>query len=237
MDSVERDNDAKVCKGPSVLAIWRLGDVMNHAEASGSVLDEEIVACLSGIERPSAVAVRGGPGTGKSLLAAHLLDIHLRTHAVAGACLRVSPAGGVRQFLNQAMGVGINLYSHLRTQALFLLEVEPSPRSICAALLSLPATVDVVMFDAIQSFGSMTSATLTEALAALVKARHQSALLVTDHALDTSLSSLDATFDLVRTGRDVERAQADALLYVTCNSLKLTRNFNVGATRLHVWGG
>ena len=85
------------------------------------------------------ISVHGQPGTGKSLLAAQVALLFLDSGRSVDVLLLGQP-GDAGRFLNQTMGVGMDLYSHLRTSALQLQEIGKAPTFRDTGLVFVLAT-------------------------------------------------------------------------------------------------
>jgi PhoH-like protein len=198
------------------------------------ILDPEVDALLEELQRPSVISIHGDSGTGKSLIAAQLAVSYLRVGKSVNVLL-LGRGGQAAQFLNQTMGIGLDLYSHLRTSRLWLFEESPLPyHELIHRVLVAPVS-DLFLIDRVEMVLNAPVADVEPGLAWLLLTLGSSSILVTNSDVGKERSFSDVQIDLSRTGRDVERAHADSIMYVHIGTTSITRCLRVAATGLELW--
>ncbi|SRR6266536_260256 len=198
------------------------------------IFDQEIDPLLSSLSLPSVVSVHGESGTGKSIVAAQTASMNLRLGRTVNVFL-LGQTAQVSQFLNQTMGIGLDLYRHLRTNALRLFQREPlSFGQLTLAMLAAPQS-DLVVVDHVEHVLGTRVADAERALAWIMKSRQRSSLFLAGIEVGTERAWAHVQMDLTRAGRDVELAHADSIVDIRIGSRKFTRSLRVASTGLEVW--
>jgi Torsin len=197
-------------------------------------LDPEVDAQLEHLQQPFVISIHGDSGTGKSLIAAQIALTSLRAGRSVNVLL-LGRGGQAAQFLNQTMGIGLDLYSYLRIMRLRLFEESSlSYHDLTRRLLAAPIA-DLFLIDRVEMVVDAPVADVESGLAWLLLTLGSSSILVTNSDVGKERSFCDTQIDLRRTGRDVERAHADSIMDVNIGTTSIKRCLRVAATGLELW--
>lgn len=195
--------------------------------------DEAIDSLLRLRHRSETVSIRGEPGTGKSLLMAQLLATELGLGRSASVH-HIGQAGEGQQFLNQSMGIHIDLYRFLQTRSLRLFELLPLRIEELISHLSESADPDICVLDsADRVVGDLNDVELV--IASVLREAGRTSVIVSRRKDTDVRPEATVQIDMVRTGQDVVRAAADAILIVRRGEQEVRRALRVGATEIYVW--
>jgi hypothetical protein len=189
------------------------------------LLQEPIFHCIS---------IHGQSGTGKSLFAAHLASTYLNLDQSVTALL-LGKDGQVAQFLNQTMGIGLDLYHHLRSGAFRVLERDPpSFADLMWAVSTMPQS-DMILIDHVEYVNDAKATDVERTLAWLLRSTCKALLFTASVDVGAYRDFATIQIDLSHTGRDVQRAYADAVVEIRAGTSSITRSLRVAATGLELW--
>lgn len=187
---------------------------------------------ISALQSPFMISVRGERGTGKTLVGAHICHWCLRVGLQVDVVLLSHGDSAV--FLNQTLGIGLDLFSFECQGRLRVHELQPNLTYIAALVRECSPRPRALMVDGVERL--LQAREIEPILGWLLKQNDISSVLVrSTDATQAAIHTADLSIQLTRSGHDVRSAAADSTMTVVDGSKRADRSFHVASQGLHLW--
>jgi len=183
---------------------------------------------------PQFVSIHGVPGTGRTLVAAQVALGALTPGATMALILTGSPEE-VPLFLNKTTGIGLNLYSYLRTGSIKIYQYRQLHLHQLIRLTRALALHDLILFDSISSVIAPERTHVEPIVAWAASLSGVSFIASSAEPPGKDRSFAQVQIDLSRSGRDVQSARADAIMTIRREAISSRYSMRVAGRGLQLW--